>query len=447
VDGAREHTLTAAAANNELRTLLGKIKGGAPLPKSTNVNRVLAEAEEDLTDETIPRCHVCRLSSQPYLLALCDTCNRRCHLECHEPALKSMPTKSKYRLWQCSYCDSSEDESEGEAVEDPTLGRGGGKSRRSVKKPTKFITSPTKDVSYEKALAASAASAKARPSPYGGSGKAKPSTSPTTNTKRSSSNSSSTGGGDADETVVHVSTGPCRACNGAHRPHTCSIIGKQGTSTQEPMVNSTHGTRTKTSTKTAAKPAASAAAQPLDDLMKMMDEQQEPEKQPRHSGGGGGGGTAAAPAKHRPRKRTAADAGVSKPKAGGKGLQQQTTAKTKPKPAKKVKAKAAAAPTPPQPLPASIILTGAAGINVLLNGMYLRVSGTNGGKCVYSRATTVGNDVIKFDIFFTKEDQSWNIGTGGSGFGGTALVLLERNDWVGSHTCSAGLEASSCAIL
>jgi hypothetical protein len=128
--------------------------------------------------------------------------------------------------------------------------------------------------------------------------------------------------------TAHVSTGSCHACNGAHRPHTCGIIGKQGTSTQEPVISSTHDTRAKSGIKTGANPAAPAAAQPLDDLMNMIGEQQEHEKQPRHSSGSGNGvgwgGAAVAPATIRPKKRTAADAAASKSVVGGKGLQQQT---------------------------------------------------------------------------------------------------------------------------
>lgn len=49
----------------------------------------------------------------------------------------------RYKLWQCSFCDSSEEESDDEPVADTTLGREGGRSKRMIKKPTKF--SPMKD--------------------------------------------------------------------------------------------------------------------------------------------------------------------------------------------------------------------------------------------------------------------------------------------------------------
>ena len=59
-------------------------------------------------------------------MAHCDVCRNYCHLACHDPPLKRLPKKSKYKLWQCSFCDkssSSEDDTMAVAAEESAPGQ------------------------------------------------------------------------------------------------------------------------------------------------------------------------------------------------------------------------------------------------------------------------------------------------------------------------------------
>ena len=102
VDAARERSHSAVVESNALRAALGKFKG-KELSESAVVARVLAVEKEkervgaSTEEDSIPWCHVCRKSTESYLMVLCDTCKRMCHLECHDPPLDKMPTKSRYK--------------------------------------------------------------------------------------------------------------------------------------------------------------------------------------------------------------------------------------------------------------------------------------------------------------------------------------------------------------
>ncbi|XP_049869890.1 PHD finger protein 14 isoform X2 [Pectinophora gossypiella] len=61
-------------------------------------------------------CAVCARSSEPHLMAACDTCRQHYHLHCLKPPLQRPPKKSKLYGWQCSECDKTSD-SEPEVLE------------------------------------------------------------------------------------------------------------------------------------------------------------------------------------------------------------------------------------------------------------------------------------------------------------------------------------------
>ncbi|KAK3746999.1 hypothetical protein QZH41_011952, partial [Actinostola sp. cb2023] len=83
-------------------------------------------------------CAKCSETTNPHLMAECDTCHNYYHLACVDPPLTRMPRKSANCLWQCSECDTSESEEEMEVDVGDNTPISQSRQRRTIKEPTKF---------------------------------------------------------------------------------------------------------------------------------------------------------------------------------------------------------------------------------------------------------------------------------------------------------------------
>ena len=77
-------------------------------PKSAHSNDKGATHRHEL-NEVLATCHVCDKSNDQSSIVRCDTCKEHYHIHCHDPPLRTVPKKSKYKLWQCSECDETTD--------------------------------------------------------------------------------------------------------------------------------------------------------------------------------------------------------------------------------------------------------------------------------------------------------------------------------------------------
>ena len=118
VSGTWKKKLTVAEGE-ALFTQLGRIG-------MTVVKPSWCEGEDGLK---AVRCKICKKSDEPYMMVQCDTCEGYYHLACHDPPLKRMPKKNRWKGWQCAKCSESDDV-ESEVVE-PVVAFTEGRSRRT----------------------------------------------------------------------------------------------------------------------------------------------------------------------------------------------------------------------------------------------------------------------------------------------------------------------------
>jgi hypothetical protein len=158
VEEARQRVHASAVVCQTLADTLGTLRGAA-VPTGNALATGLGAL--NVVDPTMPRCHVCSSASELLGMVQCDSCRRHCHLDCHDPPLKTKPKKSRFKLWQCAYCDSSDEDeddlqlaeqgaadADADADADANAGAGtvevvadtavGGRGKRSRKTPAKF---------------------------------------------------------------------------------------------------------------------------------------------------------------------------------------------------------------------------------------------------------------------------------------------------------------------
>ena len=160
-----------------------------------------------------------------------------------------------------------------------------------------------------------------------------------------------------------------------------------------------------------------ATPSPLETLMRMLDENKRndaaagatsPVFKSRARTGAGAGAGQSGGSKTKSRKRNAAGNGGAA--AVGGAAPSLTSFTIAASPAKKPRKRKLASIPAPQMVPAAISVSGAGGINELLNGKYLLSHASFEGKRCFSRQADVQGDSFSFDIFYTSSDQAWNIG-------------------------------------
>eukprot|EP00729_Bicosta_minor_P002867 gene2867-21220_t len=293
-----------------------------------------------------------------------------------------------------------------------------------VKKPTKF--SPMKDgANMERTLAASRG---------GSSRNSSPSNSPRTVRGRTAHTSSplvvrggggtrgDRGGGRAGGSNVVDSAGPGAASAGKQADavgDAVAIAAAAADAAAKAQAVAAQAVAEAARLQVTANALAVTAAtpSPLETLMRMLDENKRndaaagatsPVFKSRARTGAGAGAGQSGGSKTKSRKRNAAGNGGAA--AVGGAAPSLTSFTIAASPAKKPRKRKLASIPAPQMVPAAISVSGAGGINELLNGKYLLSNASFEGKRCFSRQADVQGDSFSFDIFYTSSDRSWNIG-------------------------------------
>jgi len=116
------------------------------LEKKSKVNEQKLMSTSQLLSTIVNKCTKCKSVDDQHLLALCGTCRNYYHLACVDPPLTRMPKKSDNFSWQCTECDSSDEDSEisDNTPEGSTDGKLRKKRNRNKKEPEKLTSKPIK---------------------------------------------------------------------------------------------------------------------------------------------------------------------------------------------------------------------------------------------------------------------------------------------------------------